>query len=106
VLPNLMLSLSADHVAAFTVWPRSAGRTTVLCDFLFHPDELARDDFDGSDATGFWDRVNRQDWLICEQVQDGMRSRRFSAGYLAPMEQPSADIGAYVTRRLAGGPAA
>ena len=46
VLPNLMLSLSADHVAAFTVWPRCAGRTTVLCDFLFHPDELARPDFD------------------------------------------------------------
>ena len=42
VLPNLMLSLSADHVAAFTVWPQSAGRTTVLCDFLFHPDEIAR----------------------------------------------------------------
>jgi glycine betaine catabolism A len=101
VLPNLMLSLSADHVAAFTVWPRAAGHTTVLCDFLFHPDELARDDFDGSDATGFWDLVNRQDWLICEQVQDGMRSRRFSAGYLAPMEQPSADIGRHVTGRLA-----
>lgn len=106
VLPNLMLSLSADHVAGFTVWPRSAGCTTVLCDFLFHPDELDREDFDGSDATGFWDLVNRQDWLICEQVQDGMRSRRFSAGYLAPMEQPSADIGRYVTRRPAGGPAA
>jgi hypothetical protein len=30
-----------------------------------------------------------------------MRSRRFSAGYLAPMEQPSADIGRYVARRLA-----
>ena len=48
--------------------------------------------------------MNRQDWLICEQVQDGMRSRRFSAGYLAPMEQPSADIGRYVARRLAGSP--
>ena len=100
VLPNLMLSLSADHVAAFTVWPRSAGRTTVLCDFLFHPDELARPDFDPSDAAGFWDLVNRQDWAICEQVQAGMGSRRFSAGYLAPMEQPSADIGRYVTARL------
>ena len=100
VLPNLMLSLSADHVAAFTVWPRSAGRTTVLCDFLFHPDELARPDFDPSDAAGFWDLVNRQDWAICEQVQHGMGSRRFSVGYLAPMEQPSADIGRYVTARL------
>ena len=66
-----MLSLSADHVAAFTVWPRSAGETTVLCDFLFHPAELARPDFDPSDAAGFWDLVNRQDWSICEQVQDG-----------------------------------
>jgi hypothetical protein len=34
-----------------------------------------------------------QDWAICEQVQDGMRPRRFAAGYLAPMEQPSADVG-------------
>jgi Rieske 2Fe-2S family protein len=100
VLPNLMLSLAADHVAAFTLWPRSAGQTTVLCDFLFHPAELARPDFDPSDAAGFWDLVNRQDWSICEQVQDGMGSRRFSVGYLAPMEQPSADIGQYVTARL------
>ena len=95
-----MLSLSADHVAAFTVWPQSAGHTTVVCDFLFHPAELARADFDPCDAAGFWDLVNRQDWSICEQVQDGMRSRRFSVGYLAPMEQPSADIGRYVTARL------
>jgi glycine betaine catabolism A len=99
-LPNLMLSLSADHVAVFTLWPCSAGRTTVLCDFLFHPAELARPDFDPSDAAGFWDLVNRQDWSICEQVQDGMGSRRFSVGYLAPMEQPSADIGRYVAARL------
>jgi Rieske 2Fe-2S family protein len=104
VLPNLMLSLSADHVAAFTVWPHDAGHTTVVCDFLFHPSEIARDDFDPSDAVDFWDLVNRQDWTICEQVQDGMRSRMFTAGYLAPMEQPSADVGRYVLSRLSGEP--
>jgi len=100
ILPNLMISLSADHVAAFTLWPRSAGRTTVICDFLFHPDEIARPDFDPSDAVRFWDLVNRQDWRICELVQDGMTSRRFAAGYLAPMEEPSADVGRYVARLL------
>ena len=57
-------------------------------------------DFDPSDAVEFWDLVNRQDWSICEQVQDGMGSRMFTAGYLAPMEQPSADVSRYVTRRL------
>ena len=101
ILPNLMLSLSADHVAAFTLWPHEAGHTTVLCDFLFHPAEIARGDFDPSDAVEFWDLVNRQDWSVCEQVQDGMGSRMFAVGYLAPMEQPSADVGRYVTRRLA-----
>jgi glycine betaine catabolism A len=100
VLPNLMISLSADHVAAFTVWPQSAGRTAIVCDFLFHPDEIAKPDFDPSDAVAFWDLVNQQDWRICERVQDGMSSRRFEVGYLAPMEEPSADVGRYVARRL------
>jgi len=101
VLPNLMLSLSCDHVAAFTLWPHDAGHTTVVCDFLFHPAEIARADFDPADAVDFWDLVNRQDWGICEQVQDGMGSRMFTAGYMAPMEQPSADVGRYVAARLA-----
>jgi Rieske 2Fe-2S family protein len=103
VLPNLMLSLSADHVVAFTAWPRSAGQTTVACDFLFHPDEIAQPGFDPMDAVVFWDLVNKQDWAICELVQDGMASRRFTAGYLAPMEQPSADVGRHVVSRLAPG---
>ena len=105
VLPNLMLSLASDHVAAFTLWPHDAGHTTVVCDFLFHPDEMALAGFDPSDAADFWDLVNRQDWSVCEQVQDGMGSRMFTAGYMAPMEQPSADVARYVTRRLGGRPA-
>jgi len=100
LLPNLMLSCSADHVAAFTLWPRQCDVTTVVCDFLFDPDEISRDDFDSADAVDFWDVVNRQDWWICEQVQDGMRSRRFEVGHLGPMEQPSADIGRHVRERM------
>ena len=101
ILPNLMLSLSADHVAAFTVWPHDAGHTTVALRLPLPP---GRDGHATTstprDAVEFWDLVNRQDWSICEQVQDGMSSRMFTAGYLAPMEQPSADVSRYVTRRL------
>jgi glycine betaine catabolism A len=96
VYPNLMLSLSADHVAAFTLWPGAADRTTVVCDFLFHPDEMAKPDFDPSDAVEFWDMVNRQDWKICESVQRGMSSRRFTTGFYAPMEDYSMDIRRYL----------
>jgi Rieske 2Fe-2S family protein len=100
VLPNLMLSLSADYVAAFTLWPQSAGHTVIACDLLFQAAELARPGFDPSDAVEFWDLVNRQDWAVCELVQDGMRSRAFTTGYLAPMEELSADVCRYVVSRL------
>ena len=99
IYPNLMLSLAADHAAAFTLWPQAADRTTILCDFLFHPDEMARPDFDPSDAVEFWDITNRQDWVICESVQRGMTSRVFTRGFYAPMEELSRDIRKYLDSR-------
>ncbi len=98
--PNFMLSLSADHAAAFTLWPRDTGHTTILCDFLFHPDEMARPGFDPMDAVEFWDITNRQDWVICESVQRGMGSRVFERGFYAPMESLSLDIRRYVRERM------
>jgi len=100
VYPNFLLSLSADHVAAFLLRSHGPERTTVVCDFLFHPDEMARPGFDPSDAVEFWDLVNRQDWAICEGVQDGMRTRVFRHGYYAPMESWSLDIRRYIRERL------
>jgi len=44
--------------------------------------------------------VNRQDWQICESVQDGMSSRGFRGGFYAPMEDPSLDIRRYLERHL------
>ena len=98
--PNLMLSLSMDHVAAFYLWPQSAGHTRIQCDFLFHLDEISKPDFDGSDAIEFWDVVNKQDWGICESVQRGMHNKVFEHGYYAPMEDYSLDIRRYVQSKL------
>jgi Rieske 2Fe-2S family protein len=100
IYPNFMLSLSADHVAAFTVLPRGPLKTTIICDFLFHPDEMHKATFDASDAVGFWDLTNRQDWAICESVQRGMHSRVWEYGYYAPMERFSLDLRRYVNERL------
>ncbi|MBV9332759.1 MAG: aromatic ring-hydroxylating dioxygenase subunit alpha [Candidatus Eremiobacteraeota bacterium] len=99
IYPNFMLSLAADHVAAFSLWPRGPAETAIVCDFLFHPDEMAKPDFDPSDVVDFWDLVNRQDWRICESVQAGMRSRAFDHGYYAPVEDASLDIRRYLSER-------
>jgi hypothetical protein len=51
IYPNFMISLSADHVTAYTVWPRAPGHTTIICDFLFDLSELAGPSFDPGDVT-------------------------------------------------------
>ena len=98
--PNLLLSAAAEHIAAFTLWPMAPDHTRIACEFLFHGDEMAKASFDPADVVDFWDIVNRQDWQICESVQDGMRSRGFRGGFYAPMEDPSLDIRRYLEKHL------
>jgi phenylpropionate dioxygenase-like ring-hydroxylating dioxygenase large terminal subunit len=100
IYPNFMLSLSADHVTAYTLWPTGPEHTTIVCDFLFDPEEIRSPEFDPTDAVTFWDRVNLQDWAICESVQRGMSSRMFQHGYYAPMESASLDIRRYIGEKL------
>ena len=41
---------------------------------------MAAPDFDPSDAIGFWDLTNRQDWHVCELQQRGTKSSSWVAG--------------------------
>ena len=100
--PNLFVSLACDHVAAFILEPQSATHTDIVCHFLFEPHEIGKSDFDASDASEFWDRVNRQDWTICETVQQGIGARVHQYGYYAPMEDFNLDIRRYVLERIGG----
>ncbi len=103
VYPNLMLSCSAEHVAAFILTPLAVDRTRIECLLLFHPDAVADPGFDPSDAAELWDLVNKQDWAICESVQRGMSSRAYQHGWFAPMEDDSADIRRWLLPRLGDG---
>ena len=78
--PNFLLSLHPDYVMTHTLWPQSAERTHVVCEWLFTREALAREDFDPSDAVEFWDLTNRQDWELCQRVQLGARSRGYRPG--------------------------
>ena len=100
VYPNLMVSASADHVAAFVLDPIAVDRTRVSCSLLFDADEAAQPDFDPSDAADLWDLVNGQDWAVCESVQRGMSSRSYRHGWFAPMEDESLDIRRWLGTRL------
>jgi Rieske 2Fe-2S family protein len=51
-----------------------------MCEWHFQPSEMARKEFDASDAIEFWDMTNRQDWHVCELSQLGISSRAYSPG--------------------------
>ena len=80
VYPNLLLSLHPDYVMAHRLWPKSVDRTEVVCEWYFHPKEMAKPNFEGDDAVHFWDATNREDWAISELSQKGISSRAYVPG--------------------------
>jgi len=92
--------VSSDTAAAFILWPEAQDRTRIECRFLFHKDEMAREDFDPADAVDFWDLVNRQDWAVCERVQRGISARVHDHGWYLGIEDYSLDIRRYIAAKL------
>jgi glycine betaine catabolism A len=80
IYPNLLLSLHPDYMMIHTVWPQAIDRTMVICEWYFHPIELAKSEPQIDDAVEFWNRTNREDWEIIELSQAGIRSRAYAPG--------------------------
>lgn len=80
IFPNMLLSLHPDYMMVHTLWPIAPDRTINICEWHFHPAELARPDFSPADAVEFWDVTNRQDWHVCELSQAGISSRAYTPG--------------------------
>jgi Rieske 2Fe-2S family protein len=98
--PNVFISAAMDHVAVFILRAKGAGQTDIDCHFLFEQHEMAKPGFDPSDAVDFWHLVNRQDWAICERVQQGIATRVHRRGLFSPMEDWNLDIRSYVSDRI------
>jgi Rieske 2Fe-2S family protein len=80
IYPNFLLSLHPDYMMTHTLWPRAHDRTEIVCEFHFHPDEIATSGFEANDAIEFWDLTNREDWWVAEQSQAGISSRAYQPG--------------------------
>jgi Rieske 2Fe-2S family protein len=80
IYPNFLLSLHPDYMMTHTLWPRAVDRTEVICEWSFHPSEMAKPDFQGNDAVDFWDLTNKEDWHISTLSQAGIKSRAYKPG--------------------------
>jgi glycine betaine catabolism A len=101
VVPNVLLNLLPDHVVVHTLWPEAPGRTRIVCDWLFHADEVARPDFDPMDAVQVFDITNRQDWEVCELAWKGVQSKVYrEGGIYVPIERQIRNLCDWVLEQL------
>jgi Rieske 2Fe-2S family protein len=124
VMPNLLVSIHPDYVNYYLLTPLAPDRTRIQSEWLFKMpgtdrsgrshgsnendpnDPRAPNDpnaFNPSDATAFWDLVNRQDWQIIERSQRGIASRRYVPGPYSPRESISAAWDREYMRLMADG---
>ena len=87
IYPNLLLSLHPDYMMTHTLWPKAVDRTEIVCEWHFHPAEMAKSDFQADDAVEFWDLTNREDWGISELAQAGIQSRAYTPGPYSTREE-------------------
>ena len=87
VFPNLIVNYHSDMVNAVRLHPTGAGTTRVVSEFLFARETAEAPGFDPSEFVEFRDLVAQQDWDVCERVQQGVRSRYYTAGMYPRQEK-------------------
>jgi Rieske 2Fe-2S family protein len=100
VFPNLLISAHPDYVMVHTLWPLAHDRTKLVCEFLFHANELARKEFDTKSILDFWDMTNKQDWFVCELAQQGISSRGYTPGPYSNREELLYAFDQFIVERL------
>jgi phenylpropionate dioxygenase-like ring-hydroxylating dioxygenase large terminal subunit len=100
--PMTFLSIHPDYLLVHHLRPEAAGRTRVVCEWLFEEATMAMDGFDPSEPIAFWDQTNREDWHVCELQQAGSRSRSWVAGRYANNESSVQAFDLMVADRYAG----
>jgi Rieske 2Fe-2S family protein len=91
VFPNMLLSMHPEYVLIHRIERLAPDRSRVICDWLFHPDAMAKPDFDPTDAVKFWNMTNKQDWEVSELSQKGVSSRAYQPGPYAELESMIAE---------------
>lgn len=86
VAPSVFVAHHADYVRAVRVTPLAVDRTEISAEWLFHPDALARPDFDLEKIVAFGKLVMEQDGRACELNQAGLAARGFEHGVLMQEE--------------------
>ena len=104
IRPQVFVNLVPDHVIFHRMYPVSADRTVVECDWLYSP-EVTASGRDVSRSVELFHRVNQQDFDACERTQPTMASKAYrNGGVLVPAEHHIGEFHDWLLERLSGDP--
>jgi choline monooxygenase len=103
VFPNLMLNAYQDVMDTNLVLPLGPDRCRVVFDFYFAHTEGEEAQRFIAESIAVADQIQREDVGICEEVQQGLKSRSFSTGrFSVKREAGGYHFHRLLARRLAG----
>ncbi|MCU1405077.1 MAG: aromatic ring-hydroxylating dioxygenase subunit alpha [Glaciihabitans sp.] len=86
VKPQVFINMVPDHVIFHRMFPVSADKTIVVCDWLYLP-SVVESGVDLTKSVELFNRVNLQDFEACELTQPNMSSKVYEkGGVLVPAE--------------------
>jgi len=80
VFPNLMLNIYPDNISTNVIVPLSVDKTLTIFEWFFHDVDSPETKERITKAVAFSDEVQREDILLCENVQKGLRSSTYDRG--------------------------
>lgn len=88
IFPNMLLTPHPDFVLFHHITPLGPEKIINDCYWLFRPEVIHDEKAQAriQSAVEFWDLTNKQDWKVCEQMQKGTKSTRFTRGYYSGHE--------------------
>lgn len=94
VYPNFWMDAVSDYMWTMRLTPLGAGETRIDLAWLVDQEAVEGQDYDLQHLTDFWRITGEQDWKLCEDNFNGIRSSHYRPGPYAPAE---ADVAEYVT---------
>lgn len=86
LMPSIFVAHHADYVRSVQITPISPVEMEITAEWFFHPEMMARPDFDTAKIVDFGILVMDQDADACEMNQAGLQSHAFDRGVLMQEE--------------------
>jgi Rieske 2Fe-2S family protein len=90
-MPNFWNHSSCDHAVSTRILPAGPQRTLLRVTWLVDEKAVEGSDYQLDELMPFWQLTSEQDWELCERVQRGVNSSRYTPGPFSTYKEYNVD---------------